>query len=91
MSEHGYLTPDDLRRALPVKVSLQRLADLLPRPWEHGRDQPCDERCTCPVHGSPLLYWPARNDHACQDVNCQYGDGMRGTVPVRPSDEETTA
>lgn len=36
----------------------------------------CDERCVCPVHGTPLIYWPAGGDHACQDVNCVYGHGM---------------
>lgn len=90
MSEHGYLTPEDLRRALPRKISLQRLAGLLPKPWEHGRDRPCDERCVCPVHGTPLIYWPAGNDHACQDADCQYGHGMKDPGPVRPDEETTT-
>lgn len=62
---------------------------LLPAPWEHGRDQQCDERWGCPVHGTPLIYWPAGDDHACQGVNCQYGHGMRGAGPVRPEEEPT--
>jgi hypothetical protein len=37
----------------------------------------CDDRCICPVHGTPLIYWPAGDDHACQDAGCQYGHGMR--------------
>jgi hypothetical protein len=61
---------------------------LLPAPWDHGRDLPCDERCVCPVHGTPLLYWPAGDDHACQDVNCHYGHGMRSAGPVRPGEEQ---
>jgi hypothetical protein len=63
---------------------------LLPAPWEHGRDQQCDERCVCPVHGTPLIYWPAGEDHACQDVNCRYGHGMKDAGPVRPGEEPTT-
>ncbi len=43
-----------------------------------GRSDPdhvCDDRCTCPVHGTPLIYWPAGDDHACQDITCEYGHG----------------
>lgn len=35
----------------------------------------CDERCACPVHGTPLIYSPAAGDHACQDITCEYGHG----------------
>ena len=35
----------------------------------------CDRLCVCPLHQTPLIYWPAGNDHACQDVDCQYGHG----------------
>jgi hypothetical protein len=35
----------------------------------------CDDRCTCPVHGTPLLYWPAGDDHACQDSTCEFAHG----------------
>lgn len=35
----------------------------------------CDESCVCPVHGTPLIYSPHWDDHACQDVNCRYGHG----------------
>ena len=38
----------------------------------------CDEACVCPVHGTPLIYWPAGDDHACQDVDCKFGHGMGG-------------
>jgi hypothetical protein len=63
----------------------------LPDPWEHGRDQQCDEQCVCPVHGTPLIYWPAGNDHACQNADCRYGHGMKDAAPVRPvSGEETS-
>lgn len=58
--------------------------------WEHGPDTPCGDECVCPVHGTPLIYWPARDDHACQDANCRYGHGMKGAGPVRPDEEPTT-
>ena len=35
----------------------------------------CDDACTCPVHRTPLIYWPAGDDHACQDITCRYGHG----------------
>lgn len=35
----------------------------------------CGIACTCPVHGTPLIYWPAGDDHACQDITCKYGHG----------------
>lgn len=41
----------------------------------------CDERCACPEHGTPLIYSPATDDHACQDVECRYGHG--GAADVR--------
>jgi hypothetical protein len=53
--------------------------ELLFGPWNHGRDVPCDERCVCPVHSTPLLYAPASDEHACQDVNCRHGHGMAGS------------
>lgn len=58
----------------------------LPQPWDHGRDLPCDEHCVCPVHGTPLIYWPAGDDHACQDVDCRYGHGMKS---ADPNEEQT--
>ena len=64
---------------------------LLPAPWEHGRDVPCDERCVCPVHGTPLFFWPAGEDHACQDVDCRYGHGMKKAEPERPPGSEETS
>jgi hypothetical protein len=44
----------------------------------------CDERCTCPVHGTDLIYWPAGDDHACQDVTCVHGHGMRAAIEDAP-------
>jgi hypothetical protein len=41
---------------------------------EHERHV-CDDRCLCPVHGTPLLYAPSTDDHACQDVDCVHGRG----------------
>ena len=35
----------------------------------------CDDACICPVHRTPLIYWPAGDDHACQDITCRYGHG----------------
>lgn len=35
------------------------------------------EFCVCPRHGTPLIYWPAGDDHACQDASCPYGAGIR--------------
>jgi hypothetical protein len=36
----------------------------------------CDDDCTCPVHGTPLLYAPASNEHACQDPDCEHAHGF---------------
>jgi hypothetical protein len=36
----------------------------------------CAEECVCPIHGTPLIYWPHGNDHVCQDVDCRYGQRM---------------
>lgn len=38
----------------------------------------CDHLCVCPIHQTPLFYARSIDDHACQDVNCQYGHGMAG-------------
>ena len=35
----------------------------------------CGDECVCPIHGTQLVYWPAGNDHACQDPACQFGRG----------------
>ena len=32
----------------------------------------CGPRCTCPVHNTPLIWWPAGRLHACQDIECIY-------------------
>lgn len=63
---------------------------LLPAPWDHGRGLPCDGRCVCPIHRTPLIYWPAGDDHACQDVDCRYGRGMRDAPLERPVGGEET-
>lgn len=36
----------------------------------------CDEHCTCPIHGTPWLYAPASNEHACQNPDCEYAAGV---------------
>lgn len=40
-----------------------------------SRQHICDDQCASPVHGTPLIYSPARDDHACQDITCEYGHG----------------
>jgi hypothetical protein len=35
----------------------------------------CDDGCVCRIHGTSLIYSPAMDDHACQDVACEYGHG----------------
>lgn len=37
----------------------------------------CDEGCTCPIHGTPMMYWPSGDDHACQDAACEYAHGVK--------------
>ena len=49
----------------------------------------CDDGCVCPIHGTPLIYWPHGDDHACQDITCRYGHGMNAELlakmpPLRP-------
>jgi hypothetical protein len=42
----------------------------------------CNEACVCPVHGTDLIYSDATDDHACQDVSCEYGHGgAAGALP----------
>jgi len=45
----------------------------------------CTGACRCPVHGTPLIYWPAGEDHACQDAGCEYGQGFKAAEIVDPS------
>ncbi|MFE7963390.1 hypothetical protein ACFU0X_10105 [Streptomyces cellulosae] len=45
----------------------------------------CGAECVCPLHGTPLLYAPAANVHACQDPDCPHGHGLLvELVPVAP-------
>lgn len=37
----------------------------------------CDETCVCPFHQTPLIYAPSIDDHACQDIECTFGHGMK--------------
>ena len=59
-------------------------ADAERRAWmvEYTMNEPhrCDDECVCPRHGTPMIYAPARDDHACQDVNCPYGHGLRALL-----------
>ncbi|MFE0651039.1 hypothetical protein ACFVZH_20860 [Streptomyces sp. NPDC059534] len=43
----------------------------------------CSTYCRCPHHGTPLLYWPAGDDHACLAVGCEYEQGFK---PIEPPD-----
>lgn len=49
---------------------------LVPRPHR------CTDRCRCPIHKTPLLYWPAGDDHACQDADCEYATGFKPVEPM---------
>jgi hypothetical protein len=44
------------------------------------RTRQCGDACWCPVHGTPLYYWPAGGLHACQDPNCRYAHGISAEV-----------
>lgn len=46
------------------------------------RPHRCTDRCRCPIHETPLLYWPAGDDHACQEAGCEYAQGFK---PVEPA------
>lgn len=41
-----------------------------------ARSHRCDERCVCEIHDKPFIYWPAGDDHACQDPDCKYAHGV---------------
>lgn len=41
----------------------------------------CTDRCRCPIHETPLVYWPAGDDHACQNADCEFAQGFK---PVEP-------
>ena len=48
-----------------------------------GLPHRCTAACVCPVHGTPMIYWPAGDDHACQDVDCRFGHGVRAVAAGR--------
>lgn len=58
---------------------------------EMGTGHRCDADCRCPVHGTPLLYSPAADVHACQDPGCALAHGARRTLTLTPFDTEYTA
>jgi hypothetical protein len=55
-----------------------------PRDWRYYGDRRdpeaphrCDEeRCVCPVHGTPMYWWPKGGLHACQDRDCEHARGV---------------
>jgi hypothetical protein len=48
----------------------------------------CDDGCVCPIHHTPLYYSPAQDDHACQDITCEYGHGGAPLGGVQEPDWE---
>lgn len=50
---------------------------------EYTMNEPhrCDpDRCVCPRHGTPMIYAPRSDEHACQDVSCPFGHGIRAAA-----------
>lgn len=39
-----------------------------------------DPSCTCEVHNKPMYYWPAGDDHACQESDCKYAHGANAVI-----------
>lgn len=40
-------------------------------------DHRCTGACVCPIHQTPMRYWPAGDDHACQVPDCPNSQGFR--------------
>jgi hypothetical protein len=40
-----------------------------------GCHWPIEDPRKCEIHGTDMIYSPARGDYACQDVTCRYGHG----------------
>jgi hypothetical protein len=67
------------------------------------REHRCGSACICPIHRTPLLYWPAsRDQHACQNADCVHAHGIIKEdrmdnrydgfeVPPRPTTDEEFA
>lgn len=36
----------------------------------------CTDRCVCPIHGTPMWYAAATEQHACQDPACEHAAGV---------------
>lgn len=53
------------------------------------RPHRCTNQCRCPIHQTALLYWPAGDDHACQDADCKYTHGFKA-VELPPAEVEIT-
>jgi hypothetical protein len=68
---YGMLCGDD-EIASAAMVRWRRQIDEIKARFPHR----CDERCACPVHGTPLIWWPAGKEHACQDRDCEYAHGL---------------
>ena len=46
---------------------------LLPMTARHPHR--CDKICVCPEHGTPLIYAPASDDHACKHGHGGFNPG----------------
>jgi hypothetical protein len=40
----------------------------------------CNETCVCNIHGTPMWYSPATDDHACQDPDCIWAGGVNAAL-----------
>lgn len=35
-----------------------------------------EDTCLCPLHGTPMYWWPKGGLHACQDRECEHAQGV---------------
>ena len=50
----------------------------------------CNPRCVCPLHQTPMRYWPAGDDHACLVDGCPNAQGFR-SAEAEPLEVAVTA
>lgn len=50
----------------------------------------CNPRCVCPIHRTPMRYWPAGDDHTCLVDGCPNAQGFR-SAEVEPLEVTVTA
>jgi hypothetical protein len=92
MAQDWIVQADGFRLVIENGAMVGLAYDEFPWPWDDPRyQQPaapphkCSDECVCPRDGKPLIYWPAGDDHACQDSSCYYGHGMRAVDPFPES------